>query len=78
MSKNQLSLCILIFYPAFLFAQQQNVRFDHLSTEDGLSNNFCYCTFQDQDGYIWIGTDDGLNRWDGYDFKIFQRECEIL
>jgi len=72
MSKNQLSLCILIFYPAFLFAQQQNVRFDHLSTEDGLSNNFCYCTFQDQDGYIWIGTDDGLNRWDGYDFKIFK------
>jgi len=42
--------------------------------ENGLSENFVRCIFQDSKGYLWIGTDDGLNKFDGYSFKIFRYE----
>lgn len=44
------------------------LRFETFSTSDGLCSNFVKCIFQDQKGFIWIGTDDGLNRFDGYHF----------
>ncbi len=43
----------------------------HLDTEDGLSNNIVYDIYQDREGYIWIATENGLNRFDGYSFKKF-------
>ncbi len=43
----------------------------HLSTEDGLSNNIVYDIYQDHEGFIWIATENGLNRFDGYEFKKF-------
>jgi len=63
---------LLILLVAISLSQPDNIKFEHLSVKDGLSNNFCYCTFQDKDGYIWVGTEDGLNRWDGYSFTIFR------
>lgn len=39
--------------------------FEHLTTEDGLSHNYIQAIFQDQDGFIWLGSDNGLNRYDG-------------
>ena len=39
--------------------------------ENGLSNNTVFCSIQDKDGFLWFGTKDGLNRFDGYRFKIF-------
>jgi ligand-binding sensor domain-containing protein len=48
-----------------------NLRFLHLSDKDGLSNNDVMSFAQDEDGIIWIGTQNGLNRFDGYDFKKF-------
>ncbi|MGE5625787.1 MAG: two-component regulator propeller domain-containing protein [Bacillota bacterium] len=47
-------------------------RFRHLSMEDGLSNNEVKGFVQDSQGYLWISTGDGLNRYDGYTFKIFR------
>lgn len=41
--------------------------------EDGLSNNSINCFIQDKAGYIWIGTDNGLNRYDGYAFKVYKQ-----
>ena len=53
---------------------RQNIKFDHLTIEHGLSNNRIRCILQDKLGYIWIGTYDGLNRYDGYEFKIYRND----
>ena len=50
------------------------VRFEHLTIEDGLSQNAGLAIFQDSKGYLWIGTQDGLNRYDGYNFKIYKHD----
>ena len=44
----------------------------YLGIENGLSNNFVRCIYQDKSGFMWFGTYDGLNRYDGYEFKIFR------
>ena len=50
------------------------VRFNHLSLEEGLSQSTVTAILQDSQGFIWLGTLDGLNRYNGYDFTIFQHE----
>jgi len=50
------------------------VRFERLTIEDGLSQNAGLAIFQDSRGYLWIGTQDGLNRYDGYGFKIYKHD----
>lgn len=57
-----------------LFADDSNYLFRHYQVEDGLSDNMATCCVQDKDGYIWIGTRDGLNRFDGYSFKVFRND----
>lgn len=65
-------ISLLFFQP--LYPQGQKIKFEHLSIEDGLSNSTVLCIFQDSRGFIWIGTTDGLNRYDGKNFKIFRHE----
>ncbi len=50
------------------------IRFEHLTIEDGLSQNAGLAIFQDSRGYLWVGSQDGLNRYDGYSFKIFKHD----
>ena len=50
----------------------QPYYFRHYQVEDGLSNNAVVCCLQDRKGFLWFGTKDGLNRFDGYTFKIFR------
>jgi ligand-binding sensor domain-containing protein len=57
------------------FAKGQSLEFWHLSVEQGLSNANVNCFLQDKNGFMWIGTDDGLNRYDGYGFKVFRHEA---
>lgn len=54
--------------------QKFHDHFDIYSTKNGLSQNDVRCVFQDSYGFIWIGTHGGLNRFDGYTFKVFQKE----
>ncbi|MCP4544065.1 MAG: response regulator [Chloroflexi bacterium] len=49
----------------------RRLKFTHLSVENGLSQNDGRQILQDQLGFIWIGTQDGLNRYDGYGFKVY-------
>lgn len=52
----------------------QSYYFRHYQVENGLSNNTVFCTVQDKLGFIWMGTKDGLNRFDGYSFKVFKNQ----
>ncbi len=64
---------ILFLSSSFLSAQQTNREylFTQLRMEDGLSQSSVYCIIQDMKGYLWVGTANGLNRYDGYTFKIY-------
>ena len=53
----------------------ENIIFDKLSIDEGLSNEYVTSIFQDSKGYMWIGTRDGLNRYDGERIKVYN--CSI-
>ena len=59
----------MIFLSGKLCAQSYYFR--HYQVENGLSNNTVFTSIQDQTGFLWFGTKDGLNRFDGYRFKQF-------
>ena len=52
----------------------QSIKFNHLTVEDGLSNNKVNTITQDKTGFIWFGTEDGLSRFDGYNFKVYRHD----
>ena len=68
-----LSLLILLF---FQFSFAQDYYFQHHKVEQGLSNNTVLSSLQDSDGFLWFGTKDGLNRFDGYNFKTYIHDSE--
>ncbi len=51
-----------------------SIRFTHLTTEDGLSYSVIYAILQDSQGFVWIGTEGGLNKYDGYNFTVYQHD----
>ncbi len=55
-----------------LFAQEQDLKFEHLTVEQGLSDNGVYSIHQDSKGFLWCGTSNGLNLYDGYGFTVFR------
>ena len=67
-------LVILLAYGPCLLAQIPVVSFNHLTIDDGLSQNSVNVVFQDSKGFMWFGTQDGLNRYDGYDFLQYRVE----
>ncbi len=52
-------------------AQQLNIKFERISLEQGLSQNTIRSIFQDGRGFMWFGSGDGLNRYDGFDIDVF-------
>ncbi|MCK5056986.1 MAG: response regulator [Candidatus Aminicenantes bacterium] len=56
----------------FLFSRDPGIRFNRITTETGLSQNAVNCIVQDKRGFMWFGTQDGLNRYDGYRFVIYK------
>jgi len=54
------------------YTQAQEAKFKHFTTDQGLSANTILCLFQDSKGFLWIGTYNGLNKYDGYKFTIYK------
>ncbi len=65
-----ISLCL--FNSSFAEIVDVKRVFQRINTLDGLSNNWVRCFYQDELGFIWIGTADGLNRYDGHDIKVYR------
>lgn len=75
---NCLSLTIFFVLIITLASAQEQSDFNlnrlvHIGMEQGLSSDKVNCIFQDKKGFIWIGTDYGLNQYDGYYFKVFTK-----
>ena len=66
------SLLLLALLLASWIVSAQSYLFKHLEVSDGLSNNSVNTIYKDRDGFMWFGTTTGLNRYDGYTFKIYQ------
>jgi len=66
-------LCILAFYFAHpVFAQRfPQLYFENITTSNGLSDNMITCIYEDRNGFLWIGTANGLNKYDGLKFQTF-------
>ena len=57
-----------------LQAQPRSIRFDHITSEEGLSQSSVIAMLQDQVGFMWFGTQDGLNRYDGDRFTVYRHD----
>ena len=55
-----------------LYAQPAQLRFDRITTAQGLSHFSVSSIVQDTYGFLWVGTEDGLNRFDGFGFESFR------
>ena len=53
---------------------EDNIKFERLTIDDGLSQSVVQCIIQDRLGFMWFGTQDGLNRYDGYEFIIYKND----
>lgn len=63
---------LIIAFSLNSFSQDYSIKF--LDISNGLSNNSVTSIYQDSDGFMWFGTYDGLNRYDGYNFKVYHKK----
>src|SRR6266540_3458343 len=62
-----------VLFPGMIALSQSSIQFNHYTVEQGLSDNLVNDIVQDANGFIWIATTNGLNRFDGVQFKNFFR-----
>lgn len=74
---HSLLLCMLVTCSSNGWAGPDNLRFQRLSLEQGLSQETINTIFQDRYGFMWFGTQEGLNRYDGYGFKVFSHNDRV-
>lgn len=65
-------IVLFILWCKTLSAQDPAIKFHHITTNDGLSHEHVLSTLKDSKGFIWFATQQGVNRYDGYNFKIFK------
>lgn len=77
-STNTYSFAVLAVLFSFLAPMQgmgqevENISFNHLTSSDGLSQSSVFAILQDSQGYMWFGTNDGLNKYNGYEMTIYK------
>ncbi len=71
------ALLIVSFFLSFnVYSQQKVVRFKHLNTNHGLSQSFIISMAQDKKGFMWFGTENGLNKYDGNKFTVYLHDAD--
>ena len=76
MDKYYIRSILLIFLPVIILAKYENINFDHLTVSDGLPSNRVHCILQDSRGFMWFGTEYGLNKYDGYKFITYKPDIQ--
>ncbi|MBD1367396.1 hypothetical protein IDJ77_26535 [Mucilaginibacter sp. ZT4R22] len=64
----------LLLNPFCSYSQNESLKFEHITTEHGLTQINVNCIKQSAQGFIWVGTRNGLNRYDGYKFLTFRND----
>lgn len=72
----RLHILLLLLLAFTNLCSAQSYYFRHYQVEQGLSHNTVYCATQDKRGFLWFGTKDGLNCFDGYTFKVFRHSAQ--
>ncbi len=67
-----IALCLLLPLKTYSFSKESNLQFSQISTKNGLSQNTVRTILEDKKGFIWAGTLDGLNRYDGYNIVAYK------
>lgn len=70
--KKELKYILLLLFSLPLLLVAQELKFSTLAEKEGLSQSVVYTMLQDKYGYMWFGTQDGLNKYDGYDFEVYK------
>ena len=70
---SRINILLLLLSASRLFSQTASPPFEKISIEQGLSNQAVHALLQDRQGFIWVGTQNGLDRFDGYRFTHFDR-----
>ncbi len=71
MKRISLAFFVVVLGAARLLPLEEKIKFDHVTVEKGLSQSTVTCILQDSIGFMWFGTKDGLNKYDGNTFKPF-------
>ncbi len=71
---SKLIVCLIFFVNFGQILAQKEAKFTHLTRKNGLSHNNVYVVFQDKYGFLWFGTHNGLDRYDGYRLKQFRHQ----
>lgn len=77
LKKSIVFLLNIIIFSSFTcksYANVNDLTFNNMNIEQGISQSTVEAIFQDSKGYIWFGTNDGLNRYNGYEYKIYNYE----
>ena len=67
-----LTISLILIVPTNVYAAGQPIQFGHITADEGLSQSGILSIFQDSQGFMWFGTQDGLNKYDGYNFTVYK------
>ena len=65
---------LLLLLSSTAYPQTAHLSFEHIGTAQGLSQSNVICSLQDSRGFMWFGTREGLNKYDGYNFTVYKNQ----